>query len=900
VSLGPTPPPLPRRAPSPPAPRPPRAAGSVEQRIGTRWLLIAGIVVILLGGAFFFKYAYDMGWVRPAHRCVMGAIFGLLMLGAGEWSLRRKMRMYASGLIGAGIVWLYYTVFAAGPNGPFEGLRVFQTAPPAFALMCVVTLIGIAMSLRADMPLAAVVSLAGALATPVLLSTGRNEEVLLLCYLLAVDAGFLAVALAKRWQPLAPISIIGTAVIFALWFSRHYSGDAFAVTVAFAWALLAVHAAYAVTGAAWKRASRELGAVVLAAGVAGVVVLLAGACDSADYRHAMSLHFIALTAVLAAYLLWQDLRWCFSLATVTIGATLASWFGEYFAAEAAPSQCAYLWAMVALPLAATALKREDSWQPSHVTSIAGFGALLVASWLRMGTDLPAHGLLLQLLALDLVVLALCMRGGWNWLRAGVLFWTFVAIADQYGFWSGQAEMRWFTSAWAWVFFGLLTGDILVRAWSPGGRRNEPLDAVLSVLALAAMFGGTYSLLRDVAHDWMGGYTAAIAASAIVTAWLLRRSAGREILGRVYLIAGLVLVTLAMPIQFDRSDLTIAWAALGVATMIFARGLRSRPLLVQSPVVLLLALVNFILNLESGDAWLTATWMEPSAVPLRHALLLGTAVAAAFLAAAAIFRLGKPFFGKESDEFLTQPFVLAGTAVFLILAATELPAVTATWAWTALLAGLAAVGLWRRTYWLCLGTLTLFFVAAAKWVLYDTLGLRLQNAAEPLWVVANWQFAIGAVLTAVLVCLPRAMKGRGFALSEAMGTLIVLTAAWLLLWGGSFEVDRYFTGSDRSGWQNPGQAMHMAYSLWWGLYAAVLLVIGFAAEKPPLRYLAMAVVAVTLGKVFLVDMRHIEAVYRILSFMGLGILLLAGSWLYHRHWRVKTPPPANAAEAVKAD
>ena len=47
---------------------------------------------------------------------------------------------------------------------------------------------------------------------------------------------------------------------------------------------------------------------------------------------------------------------------------------------------------------------------------------------------------------------------------------------------------------------------------------------------------------------------------------------------------------------------------------------------------------------------------------------------------------------------------------------------------------------------------------------------------------------------------------------------------------------------------------------------------------------MIVFAGTLAKVFLVDMRNVLAVYRILSFVVLGAALLTGSWLYHRATR----------------
>ena len=63
------------------------------------------------------------------------------------------------------------------------------------------------------------------------------------------------------------------------------------------------------------------------------------------------------------------------------------------------------------------------------------------------------------------------------------------------------------------------------------------------------------------------------------------------------------------------------------------------------------------------------------------------------------------------------------------------------------------------------------------------------------------------------------------------------------------------------------------------YAALLA--GPGHMPVPELNASFAVFAVTLGKVFLVDMGEVEAVYRILSFLVLGLMMLAGALLYHR-------------------
>lgn len=77
---------------------------------------------------------------------------------------------------------------------------------------------------------------------------------------------------------------------------------------------------------------------------------------------------------------------------------------------------------------------------------------------------------------------------------------------------------------------------------------------------------------------------------------------------------------------------------------------------------------------------------------------------------------------------------------------------------------------------------------------------------------------------------------------------------------------------------------MGFSVWWAVYASALLVVGFAARRSPLRFMALAMFAVTLAKVLIVDLARIDLIYRVASFLALGGLLVAASLLYQRYFQ----------------
>lgn len=86
----------------------------------------------------------------------------------------------------------------------------------------------------------------------------------------------------------------------------------------------------------------------------------------------------------------------------------------------------------------------------------------------------------------------------------------------------------------------------------------------------------------------------------------------------------------------------------------------------------------------------------------------------------------------------------------------------------------------------------------------------------------------------------------------------------------------------------GAALGMtSLSVLWAVYAALLLAVGLFCNLRSLRYGACLIFAVTLFKVFVVDINELQAVYRILAFMTLGVLLVLASFAYTRFARSRT-------------
>jgi uncharacterized membrane protein len=67
------------------------------------------------------------------------------------------------------------------------------------------------------------------------------------------------------------------------------------------------------------------------------------------------------------------------------------------------------------------------------------------------------------------------------------------------------------------------------------------------------------------------------------------------------------------------------------------------------------------------------------------------------------------------------------------------------------------------------------------------------------------------------------------------------------------------------------------------YGAMLMIVGFWRRSAFVRWLGLLLIAATIVKVFAYDTSQLDRVYRILSFIVLGILLLVISFVYQRDW-----------------
>jgi uncharacterized membrane protein len=68
----------------------------------------------------------------------------------------------------------------------------------------------------------------------------------------------------------------------------------------------------------------------------------------------------------------------------------------------------------------------------------------------------------------------------------------------------------------------------------------------------------------------------------------------------------------------------------------------------------------------------------------------------------------------------------------------------------------------------------------------------------------------------------------------------------------------------------------------GFEGAALLMAGFTWRERVLRLSGLVLFLLCIAKLFVYDLRELDTLSRILSFVVLGVMLLAASWVYTRY------------------
>ena len=392
---------------------------------------------------------------------------------------------------------------------------------------------------------------------------------------------------------------------------------------------------------------------------------------------------------------------------------------------------------------------------------------------------------------------------------------------------------------------LFLSGLILRDWLIRGS-GSAVAMLVGLHAMAALGGPE---VIPLAWSWAAqGAVGAAALTAVL--WYANRETLRSRrlppLPHEWAYTPVAAVLVALIARVDLPDGYAALAVLSFALLLIEAGLRrGSEYLYQSyaaggaSAVLLLG-------------WFTSHAFFAAVPTARDAwLILGPAAALAYVSA---WRLAPRALPAAAAGVIGTSFVVA--LQWMVLAPEY---VTVAWAVTA--AAIGAAGLWRG-------------VSGLRWQAYPLLLLALFHALGPILdpvQATTTELASGLLVISLLYASSLAVR-RALAetpkavaeLEDSVRMALSITASLALVTLIHAEVRPHLI------------------TVTWGAQGAALLAAGFPARERLLRLSGLAVLLGCIVRLFLFDLPQLEDLARIVSFVALGAVLLAVSWIYTRY------------------
>ncbi len=802
----------------------------LEQTIGLQWAGWIGAIVLVIGVGLGIHFAYEQGWfghLPVAMRLLLMSATGIALLCAGEIVYRRVNIISAAGLFGAGVAVLFLVSYA---GNTYYAAYSYQTA---FVFAVLTTLTGSLVAVRARLVSVALLSQIGAQVGPAVLSTGQPPGLALLLYVAMLQ--LVAVSLTQwgqtpKWWLLRWVSLAATAwwVVVALdqgqW-GQGLGNEVLLFTILYA----AVYQGDLLRSALIHGDDEYLQSVSKAKGWGTVYSLLVTAGLTAVVLHVFYQHDSAFLRGLCT-LLFAGLCMAAALFLRARNNPFAASLREGFYVQAAALVILFV------PVAFSDIWICLAWAVLSI-AFAVLGARMDRGKAR-GAGMIAWGLAVFRLLIDFLDASAGSSVRATWLvildtpieAAAILAWL-LAVVGHVVAWLAQVDPE---------------------GSEPQSRQHWHRRALItSILASEVWFSASVVGLPRLGATFM----------LVAGAWLL--------------VAG----------DFTPQRLLFSSQALAL---------------------LVIATAKWFL-VDTLDARFLPGWDPQRYLPVLNPTMgAGVLLAGSFLGVLKLCRRTLQAMTTETARLTDASWHFLGSIVFVAVVTFGLgfevdrfveraASLGYSWDWPAAqVKHFGLTVLWLAAAWMLLEIARrlglspswlrgLVLLIASKFLLIDMLLMRAVSLQGPAPAIVLWNLQSATailVLTAVWALRFRIPEARDTGPRPASYPFVAgLLPVLILLWAGTLEIDRAFSGPLAGAFGDAGLAKQVAVSMFWSLFALATVAAGFRWHQAEARYFGLALFGIALLKVVLFDMNHVQYGYRIIAMLGLGMLLLTTSVIY---------------------
>jgi len=847
--------------------------------MGAKLFAWIGGLALFLGVAFFVKYSFEHNLIPAELRVAIGFVVGASLVVGGLLLKRQENAVTAQTLCATGVLVLYAVTFACRAYYHFA---LFGFVP-TFLSMTLITAVAFVLAVRLNASVVAVLGIAGGFLTPVLLSRGEDNSLGLFGYIALLDIGLLAVAQRQRWNVLPILGAIGTALVQFAWVAaffvpeKYFAGNKVLIFMAVFAGFQALFLAAAALAQRTGKANTELFACAIGLGaVAMFSAFYLLSFQMIGHRPALLFTYLFVIDLGLLTLMLTESR----LVTVQAFAGLAAfiflgaWTGNYLTMDHLYTALGFYF-LFALFHSATpiALQRFRKIEIPPWTHVFPALALLVALIPIFEFTEVSQLVWPFVLIVDFVAIVLAIATATLLPVVAVLVLTLVAVGSL--FWRIPSELTGLPNALCLlggfaIFFFVATNWAARRA-KPRGNFATQLPTLSATLPFLLLIMVTLRLPLANPSSVFG-----LALVLAILLFSMTRFFSLDLLPAVALVS---VLTLEHAWHFEHFDpahatLPLVWylgfyALFTIFPFIFQHKFASKT--VPWAAAALAGPLHFYLVYDMIRSAYPS--VVPGLVPAAFGLpaLLGLSVVLKRTPLTSAARNAQlALFGGATLFFITLIFPIEFDRQWI----------TVGWA----LEGVALCWLFHRVPHpgLRLAGVALLLIVFVRLAFNPAVLSYHPRAAFSVfnWYLYTYGIAAACMFTAARLLAPPCnlvLSRNVLPLLNTLGTVL----AFLIV---NIEIADYFSppGATALTFQFSGNfARDMSYSIAWALFALLLLIIGMQRRAAPIRYAGLALLAVTVVKLFFHDLSQLDQLYRIGAFIVVAVIAILASFLYQR-------------------
>ena len=539
---------------------------------------------------------------------------------------------------------------------------------------------------------------------------------------------------------------------------------------------------------------------------------------------------------------------------------------------------------------------------SLAVSLLGWAGGFLTPFLLSAGQANEVGLFTYIILLDIGLLIVVLKkDAWVILETLTVAGTYLIFYvwyDEYYTTEKLAVTLFFLSAF-WLLFFLLNLSHVIKSI----KTYIELRQIVSSINVAFYYLGLFLMIDNLYHEWMGFITVILSVIYFSAFFLLYRKQNIVSYQQIFsLLTAIILFTISILIQFEKFVIVIFWAF--EALILLWLGIKSKVRIIWIT-GLVLTLITIIALLTIPDAFIYT--------PIEEFTPIFNIRTLSYVSITILFGTGAYLLSKsdinDNEQFL-RTFNYAVCVILFVFFTVEisdylqklqlvekysndqvsfLKLLCWSVGWTVLSMLFILFGYMKNVFEIIISGL---FALGLGVLLSIVKGIAYVPIEQFSFMFNYRVFVLVSIIAGLTIHILLLQKYQDqyewlndiYKIFQ-VGIIIVVLSLVTGEIRDYYEKAILFLDNDSPEYLSKINLQQMILSGSWLLVSMILIIIGIWRRDQIIRITAIIIFGISILKIFLYDLSFLETLYRIFSFIGLGVILLIASYLYQKYKKI---------------